>query len=238
MMLSIIIPIYNEEKTIFELLHKVEKVDLVGVKKQIIIIDDGSEDKTFKEIEKFSNEKRKQNNELIVLRHTKNKGKGSAIRTGLEKVTGDITIIQDADLELDPEEYILLIKPILDCVAQVVYGSRILKKENVNRKEFSPFFYFGGTLLTKLTNLLYKTNITDEATCYKVFRTPIIKSLNLKCKRFEFCPEVTAKIAKKNIHICEVPISYYPRSAKEGKKVRFRDGFFAAWTLIKYKFID
>lgn len=237
-MLSIIIPVYNEERTIFELLNKVESVDLADIKKQIIVVDDGSKDKTFEEIQLFSQQARKKYSELIILKHEQNQGKGSAIRTGLEKVTGEIVLIQDADLELDPNEYYSLIAPILNNSAEVVYGSRILKKENRTREGVSPWFYAGGTMLTRFANLLYGINITDEATCYKVFKTNVIKSLNLKCKRFEFCPEVTAKLARRNIKIHEVPISYYPRSTKEGKKVRFRDGLIAAWTLIKYKLID
>jgi len=235
--ISIIIPAYNEEKTINKLLEKIAKADTKNVKKEIIIIDDNSKDNTVKEILKFKkNNKNKSILSIKIIKHKQNHGKGFAIRTGIKQATGDITLIQDADLEYDPNDYYSLIKPILKGKAEVVYGSRRLKKANKQHSGFS--FYLGGIGLTLITNLLYPgLHITDEPTCYKVFKTKIIKNLNLKCKRFEFCPEVTAKIAKKHIKIYEVPISYYPRTTKEGKKIKWKDGIEAVWTLLKYKFV-
>jgi glycosyltransferase involved in cell wall biosynthesis len=225
MKLSIIIPAYNEEATIKQLIEKVKQVDLNEIEKEIIIVNDNSTDKTKKILENISG--------IKVIHHKKNLGKGYAIRTGIKFVTGDITIIQDADLEYDPNDYYSLIKPIIEGKAQAVYGSRRLKKENIQYARFS--FYLGGLTLTWIANLLYNVKITDEPTCYKVFRTELLKRMNLKSKRFEFCPEVTAKIAKRGIKIHEVPIHYYPRTAKEGKKIKAKDWIEAVWTLIKYR---
>ena len=171
---------------------------------------------------------------IIFREKKKNQGKGSAIKEGLKYVIGDIVIIQDADLEYEPEDYHLLIKPIIDGRAKIVYGSRI---KGGGRKSYWSF-YLGGRLLSFLANLLYNAKITDEATCYKVFGADVLKKINLKCERFEFCPEVTAKVRKKGYEIYEVPIHYYPRSIEEGKKINWRDGLEAIWTLIKYKFVD
>ena len=161
-------------------------------------------------------------------------GKGHAVRTALEHSQGDIIIIQDADLEYHPKDYRKLIEPIIDGKTEVVYGSRLLGKSEPKISYMS--FYLGGIFLSKLTNLLYRTNITDESTCYKVFKREVIKNLDLKCERFEFCPEVTAKISKKGVKILEVPISYTPRKKEEGKKIRWIDGLIAIWTLVKYRF--
>jgi len=231
--LSIIIPAYNEEKTINDLLEKVVKADTRNVNKEIIVVDDASTDDTSKKVFDFKRKHKSKNIKLV--KHKQNSGKGYAIRTGIKHVTGDLVIIQDADLEYDPNDYYSLIKPILEGKTEVVYGSRRLKKANRQHSGFS--FYLGGLGLNFIANLLYPNlHITDEPTCYKVFKTKVLKSLNLKCKRFEFCPEVTAKLAKRNIRIYEVPISYYPRTTKEGKKIRWKDGFEAIWTLLKYKF--
>ena len=229
--LSIIIPAYNEENNIQELLTKVINVPLerYGISKEIIVIDDGSNDSTTEIVKKFKSIK------LIQL--NKNIGKGYAVRTGIKNATGEIILIQDADLEYDPNEYYSLINPIINKQAKVVYGSRRLKESN--RKYSSLSFFIGGIGLTMLTNILYPNlQITDEPTCYKVFRSDIIKNIPLKCKRFEFCPEVTAKIGKKRIKIHEVPISYFPRSVENGKKIRWKDGIEAVWTLLKYRFTD
>jgi glycosyltransferase involved in cell wall biosynthesis len=231
MKLSIIIPVFNEKKTILEILKKIEKVNLANLnfEKEIIIVDDGSTDGT-REILENLKEKYK------IVFHDKNQGKGMAIRTALERVSGDFVIIQDADLEYDPQNYLKLLKFALENKAEVVYGSRRLNPQN---KQYSdPFFFLGGIVLSWLANFLYNIKITDEPTCYKLFKTETLKSIPLKCQRFEFCPEVTAKIAKRKIKIYEVPISYYPRHKKEGKKINWRDGFQAIWTLIKYRFTD
>jgi len=225
--LSIIVPVYNEESTILELIERVKKVDIV-LDKEIIVVDDGSSDGTSNLLKKIKG--------IKVIFAEKNIGKGAAIRKGLRKVTGDIVIIQDADLEYDVRDYNRLIEPIIKRKAEVVYGSRNLNKDNKKHSGF--FYYMGGIFLSWLTNLLYGTNITDEATGYKVFKTSIIKSIDLKCNKFEFCPEITAKVAKRGIKIFEVPIRYEPRSKKDGKKIKWRDGMQAIFTLIKYRLIE
>lgn len=229
--LSIIIPAYNEMDSIDEILKVIRNVKLNNVKKEIIIVDDGSTDETREYLEK----NKKKHKEYKIIFHKKNYGKGMAIRTGIKHATGDIVIIQDADLEYDPNEYQSLINPILDGKTSVVYGSRRLNKQN---KQYSGIsYYFGGIGITMITNLLYpRIKITDEPTCYKVFKSDVLKNMGLKSKRFEFCPEVTAKLARKKIKIHEVPIKYMPRHADEGKKIKWKDGFEAVWTLLRYRF--
>lgn len=239
MKLSIIIPVFNEEKTIEEIIKRVEAVSL-PIKKEIIVVDDGSFDNTKKVLKKLKKEftphlffaKKEEGFNFTLIEHQKNQGKGAAIKTGLSQVTGDFVLIQDADLEYNPKEYSILLAPLLKGEAEVVYGSRI---SGGNRRGSWSFFW-GGKILTFLANLLYGLNITDEATCYKVFKSEILKDLDLKGKRFEFCPEVTAKVAKKGIEIYEVPISYNPRKRKEGKKIKWKDGIKAILILIKFKF--
>jgi len=228
MRLSIIIPVFNEAQTIEELLAKVQGVDL-GVEKEIIVVDDYSSDGTREILKKYEDK-------YIVLRHEKNHGKGWAIRTGLEKVSGDWVVIQDADLEYDPADLKLLIEKIKEPGVLVVYGSRRLRHSYFKRRHSGHIFALGGIFLTWVTNLLYGINITDEPTCYKMFKTELLKSLNLECERFEFCPEVTAKVAKRKIPIYEVPISYWPRHKDEGKKIGWRDALEAIATLLKYRF--
>ena len=230
MILSVLIPIYNEKNTILEILKRIDSVDLgdISFKKEIILVDDGSTDGT-RDILKGLENKYK------IIYHSKNQGKGAAIKTGLNHVLGDYVIIQDADLEYDPKDYRKLLETALKNNAEVVYGSRRLKPQN---KYSHISFYLGGLLLTWLTKILYGIEITDESTCYKLFKTETIKTIPLKCERFEFCPEITAKIAKRKIKIYEVPINYYPRHKKEGKKIKWRDGIEAVWVLIKNKFVD
>ena len=223
--ISVIVPVYNEKKTIKTLLERVKAVAL-PLEKEIIVVDDGSGD--------GSTEILKNVDGIRLIHHTKNKGKGAAVKTGLSHATGDIIIIQDGDLEYDPQDYKELIKPILENKAKVVYGSRMLNKKNKNHSSTS--FYLGGITLSFLTNILYSSHITDEPTCYKTFRADIIKTIALESDGFEFCPEVTAKILKKGIKIYEVPIAYNPRSVKDGKKLNWKDGWRAIFTLLKHRF--
>ena len=226
MRLSIIIPVYNEEKTVGVIINKVKNLEL-PIEKEIIVVDDGSKDKSYEIAKKIKG--------IRLLRHEKNKGKGAAVKTGLKNARGDIVIIQDADLELDPEQIPKIIQPIIEKKADVVYGSRELEGDGKKR---SPLFYFGGKFVTFLTNLLYKTRLTDEPCGYKAFRTEILKSIKIDSDRFEWEPEVTAKIAKRKIMIYEVPVSSTSRSTEEGKKLKRRDGLKAVLTLLKYKFVD
>lgn len=226
-MLSVIIPVYNEKNTIREI---IDIVKAVGISKEIIVIDDGSTDGTRQILEEIKYP------EVKVVLHDKNYGKGRAVRTGIEAATGSIIIVQDADLEYDPKDYHALIEPILSGKAEVVYGSRWLKHKLNNKPWPFNLFRFGRWFLTTLTNLLYGTKLTDEPCCYKVFKREVIKNIPLTCKRFEFCPEITAKVSRRGYKIYEVPVSYYPRSFKEGKKIKYSDGLEALATLLKYRF--
>lgn len=226
MKLSIIMPVFNEEKNILKILRKVQAVKL-PMDKEIIIIDDGSKDKTRELLSKIKSKGVK------IFLHEKNKGKGAAIRTGLSKVSGDIILIQDADNEYDPNEYPELIEPLLKG-AMVVYGSRLYGK-HITRYQF---YYLGNKVLTAVTNLLYGSNISDMETCYKVFKRVAIKGMVLRAKRFDFEPEITAKFLKRGYKIVDVPISYKGRSFQEGKKIKWTDGVIALWYLIKYRFVD
>lgn len=222
MKLSVIVPVYNEKNTIREILKKIMEVELY---KEIIVIDDNSSDGT-KEI--LKNEYEDKENFKIVFKE-KNEGKTDAIKTGLKYVDGDVVIIQDADLEYEPQDYVKLIEPILENKADVVYGSRFL-----NKKYKLSVWYLANKFLTYLTNLFTKLNITDMETCYKAFRSEIIKNVKIESKRFGFEPEITIKIARRKYRITEVPISYNPRSFKKGKKITWKDGFSAIWTILKY----
>lgn len=228
MKLSVIIPAYNEINTIEDILKKIEKIN---IDKEIIIVDDGSTDGTREFLEKIDSPM------IKTFFHEKNSGKTAALKTGIRESSGEIIIIQDADLEYEPEDYYNLVKPIQDGKFKVVYGTRFPKWSENRPGLFYPYF-FANRILTLMSNILYRANITDEPTCYKVFDAEVLKSINLKTNRFEFCPEVTAKVRKKGYKICEIPIKYYPRSVKEGKKIRFKDGVDAIWTLIKYRFVD
>ena len=224
--LSIIIPAYNEEKNIKTVIEKVNSVNLDSIKKEIIVVDDFSTDGTRESLKKIKN--------IKVFYHKKNMGKGSAVRTGLKHATGDIIIIQDADLEYDPNDYPKLINPILNGKTKVVFGSRFLKKHNARYK----FYYLGNRFLSIITTLLYFRKISDMETCYKAFRTDVIKNIRLRAKRFDIEPEITAKIIKQGYKILEVPIWYKCRSFNEGKKISWKDGVKAIYYLVKYRFMD
>jgi len=236
-LLSILMPVYNEAATINEILQRVETVDLGDVRKELIIVDDFSTDGTREILKSLNDQDRQaQQGRYRVYFHSQNMGKGAALRTAMTYASGDIVIIQDADLEYDPAEYAELLKPILDGRADVVYGSR-LSGAKVARA-FNFWHYVGNKLLTFITNLLYNSILSDMETCYKVFRADVIKNIQIKSNRFDFEPEVTAKILKRKHKLYEMPISYYGRDFSEGKKITWRDGFAAIWALVKYRFVD
>jgi glycosyltransferase involved in cell wall biosynthesis len=222
MKLSVIIPVYNERDTIAE---TIARVRAAPVDKEIIVVDDASSDGTPGIVASLSGP------DLKLIRQPRNQGKGAAIRRGLEEAAGEIVLIQDADLEYDPADYPKLIAPIEAGEAEVVYGTRAPAFRGMR----FPHRVFNW-LAARLANLLYHAGISDEATCYKAFRTQLIKQIPLQCRRFEFCPEVTAKVRKRGLRIHEVPVSYQARSVGAGKKIRWWDGVEALWTLIKYRF--
>ena len=230
--LSIVIPAYNEGPTIHRILDKVKAVELInGINKEIIVVNDCSTDDTEEAILDYKN--RHPELDFNYYKHEKNKGKGAALHTGIEKATGEYLIIQDADLEYDPEEYNLLLKPVLSGFADIVYGSRFMGG-NPHRILF--FWHsIGNKFLTFLSNMLTNLNLTDMETCYKLFDTKMIQSLRLKEKRFGFEPEVTAKVSRiPKVRIYEVGISYYGRTFEEGKKINWKDGFRAIYCILKY----
>lgn len=232
MKLSVIIPAYNEQATIYNILQRVSSVELIhGIDKELVVVNDCSKDDTEAELERF-----RADNPAISInyqKHEVNKGKGAALHTGIKSATGDFIIVQDADLEYDPREFNILLQPILDGFADVVYGSRF-----VGGKPHRVLFFFhtiGNKFLTYLSNLLTNINLTDMETCYKLFKSDIIKSINLKENRFGFEPEVTAKISRiPNVRIYETGISYYGRTYAEGKKINWKDGFRALYCIVKY----
>lgn len=230
--LSIVVPVFNEAKTVHLILDKIKKTTLTAdIQKELIIVNDCSTDDTVGAINAYM----AQNPELDIqfFSHEKNKGKGAALHTGISRATGDYTIIQDADLEYDPKEYNILLQPVLDGFADVVYGSRF-SGGNAHRVLF--FWHtIGNKFLTFLSNMSTNLNLTDMETCYKLFNTQMLQSLKLKERRFGFEPEVTAKISKiPKIRIYEVGISYYGRTYEEGKKINWKDGFRAIWCILKY----
>lgn len=222
MKLSIIIPAYNEIDTIPEVLDRVRAENF---DKEIIVVDDCSTDGTREFLRKQQ--------DITLIEHDRNFGKGASIRTALEHVTGDIVIIQDADLEYDPADYPKLVQPIIEDKADIVYGTRFAgRKPNMRLAN-----YIANRLFAWLATVLYGVRVTDEATCYKAFRTEVIKSIQLNCKRFDFCPEVTARLLKRGWRYAEVPISYQARTYGQGKKIKWFDGVQCIWTLLKYRFM-
>lgn len=224
--LSVIIPVYNEAGTLEEILRRVRATGLVD---ELLVVDDGSSDDSPAILARLASQGTPP---LTILRHPRNRGKGAAMQTGLAAATGDVVLVQDADLEYDPSDYPALLAPFADPRVEVVYGSR-----NLRRNPQSSFsFYWGGRLLSWVTNLLYRARITDEATGYKVIRTSLLREMGLERTGFEFCSEVTAKLLRQGVRIHEVPISYRPRSRAEGKKIQWSDGIVAIQTLLKYRF--
>jgi len=229
MKVSILIPVYNEFPTLRSVLKRVVDGPLPeGCEKEIVVIDDGSTDGTTELLAEFSD------SPLMLVHHSiVNFGKGAAIRQGLARATGDIVLIQDGDLEYDPQDYVKVLEPLARGRASVVYGSRFrsgmrgMKRSN----------WLANKILTWTSNIVFQAGITDEATAYKAFRTDVLRSIRLECVRFEFCPEVTAKVRRLGLQIAEVPISYNPRGIAEGKKIRWQDGVEAFWTLLKYRFV-
>ena len=233
MRLSIVMPVYNEATTLEKIVEKVKKVDLGKVEKELVLVDDCSIDGTADVMEKI----KQANPQWKYLRHEINRGKGAALRTGFREATGDIVVIQDADLEYDPEDIKLLLKPILDGYADVVYGSRFLGG-GPHRVVFF-WHYVGNRFLTTLSNMMTDLNLTDMEVCYKMFKKEVLDSIVLKEDRFGFEVEITAKIARgKKWRIYEVPISYYGRSYTEGKKITWKDGVRALWCIFKYRFVS
>ena len=229
MKVSVIMPVYNEATTIGRI---IDKVITVPLDIELIVVDDASTDST---LSILTQDILIRHPSVIILTHTANQGKAAAIKTAISSCTGGIITIQDGDLETEPNDLIHLTAPIIAGEAQVVYGSRYL---NPHEAHLYRFYQIGGRLLSWTVNLLYGQNITDEPACYKVFRSDILKSVKLDYDRFEFCPEVTAKVSKLGYKIKELPMNYYPRSFAEGKKLNWKDGFKALWVLIKYRFTD
>lgn len=227
MKLSVIIPIFNEMHTLEEIITRVQAT---GIPNEIVLVDDGSIDGTKDIVNRY-----REKEGFIVILHEKNQGKGAAVRSGLDAATGDVFLIQDADLEYDPRDYPALLEPINDGLADVVYGSRFL---GASRRVAMFWHMVANKLLTLFTNILYDTILTDMETGYKVFKKQVVEDMPLHAKRFEFEPEFTAKILKRKYRIFEVPITFNPRDYEEGKKIGLSDAFEAIWALVKYRFVD
>lgn len=225
MKLSILIPVYNERDTVARLL---DTVAALPMEKELVVVDDGSTDGTRDVLRAYEGRPG-----IVVRYHAQNGGKGRAIRTALEQASGEVAVIQDADLEYDPHDLVDLLQPIAAGQAQAVYGSRRLKREN--RQHAGPIYYAGGLFLSWVTRVLYGIPMTDEPTCYKMVTTTLLRAMDLQCERFEFCPEVTAKLARMRVPILELPISYHPRHKSDGKKIGWRDAVEATWTLLRYR---
>jgi glycosyltransferase involved in cell wall biosynthesis len=227
MKVSVIMPVYNEESTIEEILRRVKAVEVAT---EILVIDDGSTDGTRDILEKMNDDE-----QLRVILHDRNRGKGAAVRTGFQHATSEVFLIQDADLEYDPRDIPSLIRPIEEDIADVVYGSRFLGGP---RRSVMFWHMVANRMLTFMTNLLYNTILSDMETGYKVFKREIVDGMQIHANSFDFEPEFTAKILKKKVRVYEVPISFNPRDYDEGKKIGMRDAFQAVWTLLKYRFVD
>jgi len=223
--LSVVIPVYNERSTVAEIIRRIRAVE-IPLTLQVIVVDDGSSDGSDKVLQAL------EDSTVRVIRHTHNQGKGAAIRTGMEAMTGDLLLIQDADLEYDPDDWPRLLEPILKGKARVVYGSRFTGE----RKNMLPLHWFGNRLLSLVTNVLYSSTLSDMETCYKLFDVEVLKGITIVSDRFEFEPEITAKVMRRGFRIYEVPISYAGREANDGKKITWRDGFGAMAALIRFRF--
>jgi glycosyltransferase involved in cell wall biosynthesis len=227
MRLSVVIPVFNEVSNIREILKRVKSTKLAS---EIVIVDDGSQDGTRSLLSRLDGKEH-----VRVILHEKNLGKGAAVRTGIQAARGDIILVQDADLEYNPRDYAVLLQPLRDGIADVVYGSRFLGGP---RRAVMFWHMIANMLLTFMTNILYNTILSDMETGYKVFRRDVVAGMTLRSNRFDFEPEFTAKVLKRRYHIYEVPISFNPRDYSEGKKIKFQDAFIAVWTLLKYRFVD
>jgi glycosyltransferase involved in cell wall biosynthesis len=225
--LSVIVPVFDERNTVAEIVRRMRAVD-IPLEREFVLVDDGSTDGTRDVLNQLTD------STVRVVYHEGNKGKGAAIRTGLEQVTGDLVLVQDADLEYDPNDWPKLIAPILNGKATVVYGSRFTGE----RRNMLFLHWVGNRFLSLVTNVLYNTTLSDMETCYKLFDRRVLANMRLRSSRFEFEPEVTAKVLKQGVRIYEVPISYAGREPDEGKKITWLDGFTALWALVKYRFVD
>jgi glycosyltransferase involved in cell wall biosynthesis len=224
--LSVIVPVFNERNTVAEIVRRMRSVDL-PVEREIVVVDDGSDDGTRDVLTQLAD------STVHIVKHGVNRGKGAAIRTGLENSTGDVVLVQDADLEYDPEDWPKLLAPILKGRARVVYGSRFTGE----RRNMLFLHWVGNRFLSLVTNVLYNSTLSDMETCYKLFQRDVLDGVQLRTNRFEFEPEFTAKVLRRGIRIYEVPISYAGREPHEGKKITWRDGISALWTLVKYRFV-
>jgi glycosyltransferase involved in cell wall biosynthesis len=226
-LLSVIVPVFNERTTVAEVIRRIRSVDLPQpLEREVVVVDDGSSDGTDKILNAIGD------STVRILAHKANAGKGAAIRTGLETVRGDLVLIQDADLEYDPEDWPKLLDPVLRGKARVVYGSRFTGE----RRNMLPLHWIGNRFLSLMTNVLYASTLSDMETCYKLFDAKVLEGITIKSNRFDFEPEITAKLLRRGHRIYEVPISYAWRELSEGKKITWRDGFGALWTLLKYRF--
>jgi glycosyltransferase involved in cell wall biosynthesis len=227
--LSVIVPVYNERNTLVEILRRMRSVELPdGIECEIIVVDDGSSDGTRDVLRQLGD------STVRVVMHDVNRGKGAAVRTGFQHATGEFILVQDADLEYDPEDWPKLLAPVLRGRARVVYGSRFTGE----RRNMLLLHWIGNRFLSLTTNVLYNTTLSDMETCYKLLERALIEDLNLQSNKFDIEPEITAKVLKRGVRIYEVPISYSGREFDEGKKITWRDGFSALWTLVKYRFRD